>query len=101
MSDAAELFETFTGYDRTIGPDVRLRIPADVARELPKELTLLGRALAIEYEVAKEHDDGQIAPYRHEFTDPAFLAAAGGRQVLIIVGDFVVIDRGITDFSER
>ena len=66
---------------------------------VPKQLIVLGKAVAVEYECDKLNGggDGKKAVYRHEFEKPAFLCMdESGRKQLYIVGNRVsVTQRGI------
>lgn len=95
---AKELFELFTG--REAEETVRLEVPG--VEQLPRNVSYLGRAVAVEYEIAKDHDDGERAIYRHAFGDPseAVLLGVPGGRVLLIVGSFDVVGEGITDADQ-
>ena len=66
---------------------------------VPRELTLLGAAVAIEYRCNKLNGggDGKQAVYRHEFETPVMLAMdeRHGKQLYIIGNRVTVTDRGI------
>ncbi len=96
--EAKELFEVFTGRDAA----QRVRVDIPGVDRLPSNVAFLGRAVAIEYEIAKDHDDGEEAIYRHEFTpsSEAMLLGVPGGRVLLLVGKFDVVEEGITDADQ-
>lgn len=69
-----------------------------VAFKVPKEFTLLGRAVAIEYECDKLNGggDGTKAVYRHKFGKGDILVMDESRQQLFVFGPRLrVTERGI------
>lgn len=66
---------------------------------MPRQLVLLGRAVAIEYECdkLKGGGDGKKAIYRHEFETPAMVCMdeRGKKQLYIIGKDIFVDEAGI------
>lgn len=90
------LWGKFSGR-RADGKSLRVSLPGVARSALPRDATLLGRAVRIVYEVAKADDHGRASHYDHEFTRPAVLAVDPTGHVLYIIGDFSVTHRGITD----
>lgn len=66
---------------------------------VPKNLLILGKAHAIEYECDKLHGggDGKKAVYRHVFETPAYVCMdeREGKQLYIIGGRIKVTEAGI------
>lgn len=67
--------------------------------KVPKNLIVLGDAVAIEYRTDKLNGggDGKTAVYRHEFETPAFVCMdeTGKRQLYILGEDVIVTEAGI------
>lgn len=65
----------------------------------PKNLILLGRAVAVVYETDKLHGggDGKLAPYIHEFESPAalFMDEKAAKQLYILGQSIHVTRAGI------
>jgi len=65
----------------------------------PQSLILLGRAVAVVYEIDKRNGggDGKTATYIHEFEAPAalFMDERAGKQLYILGPQIVVTERGI------
>jgi len=84
-------------YHRFHGHGVRWRKSWDFHQ--PRELVVLGKAVAIEYECDKLNGggDGKRAVYRHEFETPAYVCQdETGRKQLYILGNRVkVTEAGI------
>jgi hypothetical protein len=66
---------------------------------IPKQLVLLGKAVAIEYETDKLNGggDGRRAVYRHEFETPAIVCMdeTAHNQLYVIGSKIKVTDAGI------
>jgi len=91
MSRGSGLYERFHGHP--------VRWKKGKGFHVPRELVVLGRAVAVEYECDKLHGggDGRRAVYRHEIETPAYLCAdeTGGKQLYILGGSLIVTDAGI------
>lgn len=88
---ARKLYRKFMGRGADL--TLRLTVPDDYGS---RRLVMLGEAVAIEYRSAIEHDDGQLANYRHEFQPGSVLAATpGGVGSLVVLGPIRVTDQGI------
>lgn len=65
----------------------------------PKELIILGKAMAVEYECSKYNGggDGKKAVYRHEFETPCYVCMdrSGKRQLYIVGNRLKVTEAGI------
>lgn len=66
---------------------------------IPNKLILLGRAVAIVYEIDKKHGggDGKITEYIHDFETPVglFMDERGKRQLYLIGEKLIVTKDGI------
>lgn len=66
---------------------------------VPKRLTVLGKAIAVEYQCSKLHGggDGKTAIYRHEFETPMYLCMdeQKGKQLYIVGPNLIVTEAGI------
>ena len=66
---------------------------------LPKNLVLLGEAVAVEYRTNKLNGggDGKMAVYRHEFETPVILCMdeRAGKQLYIVGPQIIVDEEGI------
>jgi len=82
---AKELYEDFHGYISEKEFDIELE---DV-----ENLTLLGRAVAIEYEAMK-HGDTVKEIYRHDFGSKAILLT-NGKDLIVFNPEMSIEDRGI------
>lgn len=87
-------------YDRYFqfhGKSARRERQADF--HVPRDLIVLGKAVAIEYECDKVHGggDGKKAVYRHVFETPAVVCMdeTGKRQIYIVGNKVRITEAGI------
>ena len=96
---ARALRHLFTGRNKS--KRIKIEVPDHV--DLPSDLTVLGKCISVVYREAKRQDGGRSALYEHTFTpssNAVITATPQGRGVLIILGDFSVVEEGIADRSE-
>jgi hypothetical protein len=77
----------------------KLKKVRERAFHYPRNLIILGKAVAVEYECSKYNGggDGKRATYRHEFETPAYVCMdeRGKKQIYIIGRNIRVTEAGI------
>lgn len=115
-SQAAELFERFSGLEATPGSSFALDLA--IAGPFPPQLVYLGRAVELVYAIRKE-GDADVTYYRHDFRDalaekedvdvedvpeeelPILAALPSGRHALLILSPAITVDgEGIDEHYE-
>ena len=83
------------------GRPVQDVILAEAPKGTPNELVLLGVLDEVTYETVKDHLDGELVAYTHEFGEeggvPPLLCADGGGNLFIVGGDYTIAAEGIRD----
>jgi hypothetical protein len=86
--DSVKKYKAFHGHEP--------RFEEEIEFTVPKDLIILGKAVAIEYKTDKLNGggDGKMAVYRHKFDTPSYVCMdQTGKRQLYIIGNRLKVTR--------